>query len=146
MGVIMPWVFYAAGYYFLHDTVAPVLELLTINFIIDDPYRFVFLPEIIFFSFIFLLIILSSRHISDSIPKMKVLPRKIFVLFFWLWLLAIVIYFLIGTADIELIVPAAIPISFLLSHYLQYMRSPLWGNLFLWGIVAGMLLLVWVPW
>jgi hypothetical protein len=146
MGVIMPWVFYAAGYYFLHDTVEPVLELLTINFTADDFYRFVFMPEIVFISYILILIILASLHISNSMPKMKVLPRKIFVMFFWFWALAVVLFLLIGTANIEMLIPAAVPVAFLTGHYLHYMRSRLWANIFLWGIVAGVLLLVWVPW
>jgi hypothetical protein len=146
IGVVLPWIFYAAGYYFLHDTVEPVLELLMINFTADDPYRFVFMPEIFFLSYVLILIILASLHISNSMTKMKVLPRKIFVMFFWYWALAVVLFFLIGTANIELLIPAAVPVSFLLGHYLHYMRSRLWANIFLWGIVAGVLLLVWVPW
>jgi hypothetical protein len=146
IGILMPWVFYAAGYYFLHDTITPVLELLASNFTVDDPNRFVFLPEIVFFSYLLILILLASSHISNSMPKMKVLPRKIFVLFFWFWALSVVIYIFVDTANIEMLVPAAVPVSFLVGHFLQYIRSRLWGNLLLWGIVAGMLALVWVPW
>jgi hypothetical protein len=146
IGLIMPWVFYAAGYFFLNDTIAPVFDLLIGNFTIDDPNRFIFLPEIVFFSYLLILIFLASSHISNSMPMMKVLPRKIFVLFFWFWALSVIIYIFIETANIEMLVPAAVPVSFLLGHFFQYMRSRLLANLLLWGIVAGMIALSWVPW
>ena len=145
LGVITPWFFYVSGYFLLHDTIKPVQELVIAKFTVTDPSRFIFLPEIIYFSYLLILIIVASRHITNSMPKMKVLSRKIYVLFFWTWALSVVLYLLIETANIELIVFAAIPVSFLLSHYILFLRSGFWSNLFLWVIMAGTLILAWFP-
>ena len=145
LGIITPWFFFAAGFYLVNESLQPVLDLVIANFITNDPYDFIQMPEIIFFSFLLLLIIFASRHILQSMSKMKVLPRKIFVLFFWIWSLSIAMYLFIKTANIELIIPAAIPVSFLLGHYFQSMRPGFWNNLFLWLFAAGAVFLAWFP-
>ncbi len=145
LGIITPWFFFAAGFYLVNESLQPVVDMVIANFIVKDPHDFIRLPEIIFFSFLFLLMILASRHILQSMHKMKVLPRKIFVLFFWIWLLSAAIFLFIETANIELLVLAAIPVSFLLGHYFQSLRPGFWSNLFLWLVLAGVQLLVWIP-
>ena len=145
LGITVAWAFFASGYYLIHDTITPVVDLFITSFTVKDQYIFISLPEIIFFSFLLLLIFFSSLRISGALPKMKVLPRKTFVLFFWTWALTLLMYFLIETANIELLIVAAIPVSFLLSHYVLSLRSGFWGNLVLWGIIAGVQILVWLP-
>jgi hypothetical protein len=145
LGIILAWMIFASGYYLIHDSFAPVADLFIKSFTARDPYNFLSLPEIIFFSFLLLLIFFGSLRISGALPKMKVLPRKTFVLFFWIWALTLIMYFLIETANIELLVVAAVPVSFLLSHYVLSLRSGFWSNLVLWGIIAGVQILVWLP-
>lgn len=145
MGFLAPWFFFAVTYFLLYNSFLPVVGLLVVNFTVADTNNFILFPEMIFFSFLLLLIIISSKYVVNSMPTMKILPRKIFVLFFWVWLLTVVMYSVIETANIELIIPAAIPVSFLLSHFILSLRSKFWGNFVLWTIVAGLLVLVWLP-
>jgi hypothetical protein len=145
LGVFLPLVFYSAGYFLLNDTFEPVIDVLTVNFTASADNNYIFLPEIIFFSFLLLLIIFASRNFLHSMAIMKILPRKIFLLFFWMWFLSVVVYTVVETANIELLMPAAIPVSFLLSHYILSIRSKFWGNFILWAIIAGLQILVWLP-
>jgi hypothetical protein len=145
MGVMAPWFFFAVAYFLLNDSLLPVVDLFVMNFTSADSGNFIFIPEVFFFSFLLLLIIIASKYVVNSMPTMKILTRKIFVLFFWVWLLTVVMYSVIETANIELIIPATIPVSFLLSHFILSLKSKFWGNFVLWAIVAGMLVLVWLP-
>lgn len=145
LGVVTPWAFFVTGYFLIHDTFAPALELIKFDFALQDTFHLIGIPLQVYFSFLLLLLIPASSHIVRSINKMKVLPRKIFVLFFWTFILAAAIFFLIDTANIEMIIHAALPIAFLLSHFLLSMRSGFWRNLVLWLMVAGLQVIAWLP-
>lgn len=145
LGLATPWLFFLFIDYFIHDSLDWSIGLITANFTTDIVFNLILLPEKIFFSFIILILILASRTIARSIQQMKVLSRKIFILFFWTFSIVLAVFFLVETAYIELIVIATIPISFLLSHFVLSMRSRFWSNLLLWCIIWGLQILVWLP-
>lgn len=146
MGLATPWFFFLAVSYFIHDSADYSMEVIAANFTTRDVFSFMLLPEKIFFGFMLLMIIFASRKIAGSMHKMKVLSRKIFILFFWIYAISVIIYFVVETANIEMAIPATLPVAFLLSHYILAIRKRFWSNVILWCIVIGLHLLVWQPW
>jgi hypothetical protein len=144
IGFLTPWAFYMLSDYILNDSVSQSIGLIVSNLTTTDTFRFVMLREKIIFSVLLVLIILASRRILISMGIMRVLTRKIFVLFFWIFLLVMAIFIFIETANIEIIVLSTIPVSFLLSHYLLSLKS-IWSNTILWAFLAGMTIIVWLP-
>ncbi len=145
LGLATPWFFFASVDFFMHDSLEWTGSLITGNFKTRDVLNFMLLPEIIFFSFLLLLIILASSKITASLPSMKVFTRKVFVMFFWIYLVAVLIYFFVETANVEIAVIATIPVSFLLSHFILSLRPGFWSNAILWCIIAGLQILAWLP-
>lgn len=145
LGLATPWVFFLAIDYFMHDSLEWSIGAIAGNFVTRDAFTFIFLQEKIFLSFLLLLILFASRRIIRSMPAMKVLLRKIFLLFFWIFAISMATFFVFKSANIELAFLAAMPVAFLLSHYILSKGKGFWPNVILWSIVAGMLILAWLP-
>jgi hypothetical protein len=146
LGLAVPWLFLLATDFFLHDSIQWSTGLVSVNFATRNLLSYLSLPDRIFLIFLLLLIILASRTIIHSMTKMKVLSRKIFLLMFWIFAISMVTCIVVEKANVELLVFAAVPVAFLLSHFVPSIRKVLWSNAILWGIVAGMLILAWFPW
>lgn len=146
LGLTIPWAFFAFTDFFMHDSLEWSRSLISINFTTTGVLSLISLPEKIFFSLLLLLIILASKNISGAMPTMKILARKVFYLFFWVFLLAVLVFTLAESANIEITVIAAMPVSFLLSNYILSIRQKFWSNVILWLILAGVLILTWIPW
>ena len=145
LGVVIPWIFFLATLYFIHDSFLPGLELLGTQFTAGNVFNFMHLPEYIFFGYLFFLILIASSKVSRSMYTMKVLSRKIFMLFFWVYALGVVIYFIVETAGIELVVPSTVPVAFLLTHFILSRKRGFCNNGILWSIITGTLILSWLP-
>lgn len=87
--------------------------------------------SLIFMCFTLLLLLISSQYMIRAYQTMKILPRKAFNIFLWIFLNSIIIYFIVPQATLELIFLSAIPVSYLLSHYFARIRSAFWGNVFI---------------
>ncbi len=146
LGAATPWFFLVAGDLLINENASWSTALVTANFAMRDVYDFMHLPEIIYFGFLLLVVLFASRRMAGSMGAMKVIRRKIFLLFFWIFALGVTAYMLLNTANIEMVVPTTLPVAFLLSHYLLSKRKGLWPNMILWLILAGTMLLVWRPW
>ncbi len=146
LGAGVPWFFLVAGDLLLNESAEWTWSIVTPNFTTGDLYDFMHLPEMIYFGFLLLIVLLASKKMSGSMGVMKVFRRKIFLIFFWVYAVGVAAYFLVETANIEMVMPATLPVAFLLSHYLLSFRKTFWPNFILWFTVAGMLVLVWGPW
>jgi hypothetical protein len=129
------------SYYFLmvnktHIVITSFIDSFTIN-----QENFQLRHSLIFLIiYIALLIILSSQYIIKSFQGKKILQRKAYIMFIWLFFNTLGIYFFIPKASVELVYLLAIPLSYLFSNYFVFIRSSFWGNILL------LLLLVLVLW
>lgn len=146
LGLATPWLFFLFADYFLNDSLEWSTGKIAGTFEAGIDIGYLHHAEKIFLIIVLLLIVAGSRNIISSMPRMKVLSRKIFILFFWIFALTIATYLLIDSAGIELLVLTAMPVAFLLSLLYQHLRKSFWGNTVLWILVAGMLVNAWVPW
>lgn len=93
------------------------------------------IPIIVFACFILFLMALASQYMMKTYGSKKILPRKAFAIFLWLFILSVVIYLLNKNVSAEILYIAAIPVSFLMAHYFALIKSEFWGNIFLLTIL-----------
>lgn len=96
----------------------------------------------IFLGFLVLFIILGSTLIINTMQSRKIFSRKVFLYLFWIFLFSIGSFFVIENTNLEIILFASIPFSFLLSEYFLYRRNRRWKNVLFFlfmlsGIVAA---------
>jgi hypothetical protein len=95
--------------------------------------------DIITWSYLFLLIIISSYFMMGFIGNMKIHARKLFIILFWIFIFSILIYLIVPGAGIEMVYFLAIPVAYLLSYYFIRCRRN-WLNDILFALFLLMLL------
>ena len=85
--------------------------------------------------FILLLILAASLRMLQINQGLKIYIRKFFRLSFWAFAFTLVVYFLLYRRSFEFVYLLAVPVSYILTHYLFNMRSRLAGE-----IIVGILL------
>jgi hypothetical protein len=71
----------------------------------------------------------------------KISSRKYFKAFFWVFLITCITGVANPGVSQEIIVLVAIPLTYLISNYLIYMKRQIWGEIFLYILVAGIIAL-----
>lgn len=131
LGFILPWIFVFSYYYLLYNNYSLIYNDFANLFRSGFHYEDYTTISFIFGAFLFILIILASQFIIREFTGKKILTRKAFLLFLWLFINALGVYFIVSQASIELLFLAAIPLSYLLSHYFTFMKSQFWGDVLL---------------
>jgi hypothetical protein len=144
LGFLLPVFFVSSYYYLLYNQPLRIISDINAAFGYNYKTPEYPLPVVIFFGVILFLIVLASQFILRTFAAKKILPRKAFTIFFWLFINAILVYLFVSKASIEIIFLAAIPVSYLLAHYFALLKSIFWGNIFI--ISLFILLLVIQTW
>jgi len=131
LGFLLPWLFVFSYYYLLHNEPNRILLDMTKAFNTDYDFPEYSLLTYIFGGFGGLLILIASQFIIKGFTSKKIIPRKAFLIFLWLFINCLGVYLLVDQASVELIFLAAIPLSFLLSHYFTFVKSNFWGETFI---------------
>lgn len=144
IGFLLP-VFFTMSYYYLVYNQPGLLidDIKSIFKFNSQPYDYT-LPVIAFLVTILFILILASQFMFRIFTSMKIFPRKAFTIFFWLFINAILIFLFVNKASFELLIVAAIPLSYLLAHYFALLKNVFWGNVFL--ITLFILLLIIQTW
>jgi uncharacterized protein with PQ loop repeat len=82
-----------------------------------------------------LLVLFGSIHLIRSYDTRKISTRRIWKLFFVIFIFSISGILLIPAASKELVIMAAVPCSFLISDYLMAMRSRFWQEFTFWFLL-----------
>ncbi len=138
VGILLPWL-YAFTYYFLTDSMPELWHTVQLN--LNTPNHF-FQGDLqiqIYLGFLIFITLLGSVFLLAQLDEKKVSSRKYFQIFFLIFLFAVAILLLIPSASQEMLVIIAIPLTFLFSNYLIFMRMQFWGNLFVY-LLIGMVL------
>lgn len=141
MGFLLPWFFVFSYYYLIHNDPAHILTDLTKVFNIDYDFPQYSLLLYIFGGFAGLLILISSQLMIKEFTSKKILPRKAFLIFLWLFINCLGVYLLVDQASVELLFLAAIPLSFLFSHYFTFVKSNFWGETFVTFLILLIVLI-----
>jgi hypothetical protein len=76
--------------------------------------------------YVLLALIIASLLLLKVFPAQKIIARRTFNLLFWMFFITIAAYFAIPSASYEILILAAIPVSYNLSHYLLYAKIRKW--------------------
>ncbi|MGD9929625.1 MAG: DUF6427 family protein [Mangrovibacterium sp.] len=130
-GALVPWLF-AFSYYFLTDSLPELAT--TINQNLVTPNNLLqqgSFNHLIYLGFLILLILPGSFFLIGQIDEKKISTRKYFQIFFVIFLTSVALLLVVPAVSLEILVIMAIPLTFLISNYLIYMRRQFWGNVLL---------------
>jgi hypothetical protein len=143
LGFLLPWIL-ALAYYVASNRMEELVQTLTANISTSQLYLRDNLPIQIFIGFLGLLTIISSIFILGQYDGKKISSRKYFKAFFWVFLFAGIQLLANPVVSQEIIIIHAIPLTFLISNYLIFMRRTVWGEIFIYILIAGVIYLQFV--
>ena len=140
LGLLLPW-FFAFSYAILTEHILEFLKELEQNIITANNHFISNIPLQIFLGFLIFLTLLGSIKMVQQYDTKKVSSRKYFTFFFLIFIFAMLSFIFIPATSQEMLIIVAIPISFLVSNLLVFMKSRFWSELIftaLFGIVVFM--------
>ena len=143
LGFIFPWLV-ALAYYAGTGQTDELLGTLKANITLHQSFLKGNLPIQIYLGFLGFLTLLASFLILSQYDGKKISSRKYFKAFFWIFLISGVLIVANPAVSQDIIVLLAIPLTYLISNYLIYMKRQVWGELFLYILVAGVIYLQFV--
>jgi len=99
------------------------------------------LPMQIYVGFLALLTFLGSFFLIAQYDGKKISSRRYFKAFFWIFLISVILILANPAVSEEIIIILAIPLTYLISNYLIFIKKPIWGEVFLYLLVAGVIAL-----
>lgn len=127
VGFATPY-FFLLFYYFYFDKLDVFNKILSQNLFFSNNTLSFNIYYLILFSYLGVLILISSLHLLSNFNTKKIITRKYFRVLFWLFLLSSILLIILNSISIEFIVIIALPISFLLSNFFVSIKSRFWGE------------------
>lgn len=126
-GFMLPFVF-ALSYAYLSDQFLDYMKVLERGVVTPNNHfrDHVFLQ--LFTGFLTLLTLLGSVKILQQYDTLKVSTRRYFIVFFLLFISSLAGIILIPAVSIEMIVIAAIPVTFLMANFFTTLKKRFWGE------------------
>jgi len=143
LGFLLPW-FAALIYYQATDKIDELGRILEANFTFHQVFLRGNLPVQIYIGYLVFLTLLGSIFLVAQYDEKKIKSRKYFKTFFWIFLICCILIFSIPAASQEIILLLAIPLTFLISNYLIFMKRQFWGEVFLYILTGGVIYLQFV--
>jgi hypothetical protein len=128
IGLLLPFL-YTFSYYFIVNNVSSFIDLFTNVIIKRENTIFHLLPVQIFVAFLALITIFSSLFILSQYDEKKISTRLYFKILFFYFCTSLLL-FILPSVSYELLVFLIIPLSFLFTNYLTFMRRRFWAELF----------------
>jgi len=134
LGLATP-VLFLCSWAFLSDIPLGRYSQMFIDALISGTPEHYTASELLWISFLLILVLLASHLIIQTFQSKKILARRSFTLFFWWFLVILAAFFLIHSAGSELMIILAVPLSYLFSHFFMYIRRRWWGETLLWIMI-----------
>jgi len=135
IGLLLPWLF-GFSYYFLTDRTEEMLITVSRNILTPNNDLFRNIHMQIFAGFWAFLTLLSSFFLIGRLGEKKISSRKYFQILFVVFAISVTLLVVVPAVSLEVFVLMAIPLAFLISNYLIFMRSRFWANLFLYLLIG----------
>jgi hypothetical protein len=135
-GFLTPFILFTGFDFLVTGNLSAYIDAYKDVFYSSYDYPFYDAKHHVFFVYLFFTIFLASLHMIQVYPTRKILPRKVFLLFFWFFLLTLGVYFSLPMASVELILILAVPVSFLLANYFDEVRRVKVAMWLIWGFMA----------
>jgi hypothetical protein len=143
LGFSFPWLV-ALAYYAGTGQTDELFVTLKDNISLHQPFLRGNLPIQIYLGFLGFLTVLASFLILSQYDGKKISSRKYFKAFFWIFLISGVLIVANPAVSQDIIILLAIPLTYLISNYLIYMKRQVWGELFIYILAAGVIYLQFV--
>jgi hypothetical protein len=140
LGFCFPWLV-ALAYYAGTGQTDELFGTLKANITLHQSFLKGSLPIQIYLGFLGFLTLLASFLILSQYDGKKISSRKYFKAFFWIFLISGVLIIANPAVSQDIIILLAIPLTYLISNYLIYMKRPVWGEIYLYILVAGVIYL-----
>lgn len=140
LGFILPWLA-ALAYYAGTGQSDELIGVLKENISSHQSFLVGNLPIQIYLGFLGFLTLLASFLILSQYDGKKISSRKYFKAFFWIFLMSCILTIANPAVSQDIIVLLAIPLTYLISNYLIYMKRPIWGEIYLSILTAGVIYL-----
>jgi len=140
LGFIFPWLA-ALIYYMISNRTDELLNILESNLTTHQFFLTQNLPIQIYLGFLVFLTLLGSFFLLAQYDEKKISSRKYFKAFFWIYLITSVLIIANPAISQEIIVILAVPLTYLISNYLIFMKRQIWGEVFLYLLAVGVLIL-----
>lgn len=140
LGFILPWLA-ALAYYAGTGQSDALIGVLKENISSHQSFLVGNLPIQIYLGFLGFLTLLASFLILSQYDGKKISSRKYFKAFFWIFLMSSILIVANPAVSQDIIVLLAIPLTYLISNYLIYMKRPIWGEIYLSILTAGVIYL-----
>jgi len=140
LGFILPWIG-AFAYFLASNGVDEFYQTIQANIGFRQVFLRGNLPMQIYIGYLVVLILVSSFFLLGQYDGKKISSRKYFKAFFWIFFFAVVLLFAVPAVSQEIIIIQAIPLTYLISNYLIFMRRQVWGEIFLYILLAGVIYL-----
>jgi hypothetical protein len=130
IGLITPALLTVGVYYALGKDISSLPGILYSN-LFAETEEYSLSPLILTLIIIVGLIVLVSLiHLFSLLNSKKIKARKTFTELIWSLVISLAVYFALPSASVELIYLAAIPISYILAHYIIFTRKKLFPEIF----------------
>lgn len=143
LGFIFPWLV-AFAYYGASGQSDELMVTLKANLSLHQSFLRQNLPIQIYMGFLVFLTLLASVLLLSQYDGKKISSRKYFKAFFWIFLISCILIVANPAVSQDIIVLLAIPLTYLISNYLIFMKRQIWGEIFLYILVAGVIYLQFV--
>jgi len=141
LGLMLPYLFVISGYYVAG---VPIRDFFPgFGGLFQHHKQTYSIIQLVGWIFVAGMMIYASYFLASAIDNMKIHGRKIFMLFLWLFLFAVIIYLVIPGVGMDIVSIAAIPLSYLFSHYFCNCTRN-WINEGLLSLFLVMMVLLWI--
>lgn len=143
VGFALPWLI-AFIYYSVTNQTEELFRTLESNIVSRQIFLREGLSIQIFIGFLVFLTLMGSIFLLAQYDEKKVSSRRYFKVFFWIFLISCVLILASPAVSQEIIIILAIPLTYLISNYLVFLKRQFWGEVFLYILTAGVIYLQFV--
>jgi hypothetical protein len=140
LGFVLPWLA-ALAFYFATGRSEELTLTIRANFTSHQVFLRNNLPVQIYIGFLIFLTLLGSFFLLGQYDGKKISSRRYFKTFFWIFLISVILILAVPAVSQEIIIILAIPLTYLISNYLIFLKRQFWGELFLYILTAGVIYL-----
>lgn len=113
------------SYYFFQDALPEFYSLMYENITASSTLGTLNLYSYIFYALLGVIALISIMNLYLRLISRKVITRKYYVVFLWVLILALLVT-LVTPASFEMVFVLAIPLSYIISHYVNEIRARWW--------------------
>ena len=135
LGLLVPWLF-AWSYYFLTNQIPVFLQTISINISFDNHFLRGNIPLQIYLGFLTLITLLGSVFLLNQYDEKKISTRKYFQIFFLIFLISFALLFAVPAVSQEILILMSLPLTYLISNYLIFLKRQFWSNLLMYLFIA----------